>query len=313
VRTARSRRATAISSTRARESQKHQSLLALVQGRDDVGGVAQRSNEVDADIDRAAVRRRRRGDDDAGPVRPICQPVEQRGGIADSGGQTKALDRARGQPGQSRQHAEQVPATVPGGEGVHLVDHDGLQISEEPCVLDPGGDQHALQGLWRSQQEVGRLRRDPALLRLRNVAVRHRRSTAEPAGHSGQPRFQVVEQGLERTDVEDRESAPTPRLHPRQQRQDGGLGLAAGGRREQQRIRAVEHGLDGRFLQPAQTGPAEVVDAVEARVAHAEHPENEVPNGLPARAGGYPRCGPGCCRCRRPPAGRSAAGWRRRR
>src|SRR5450759_455074 len=27
-------------------------------------------------------------------------------------------------------------------------------------------------------------------------------------------------------------------------------------------------------------------DAVEARVAHAEHPENEVPNGLPARAGG---------------------------
>ena len=190
------------------------------------------------------------------------EPAEQLTGVADGGRQPDPLERASRHPGQALQHREQVPAPVVAGEGVHLVDHDRPQVRKYSPVLDPEADQHGFQRLRRGQQHVRRLAQDPLPRRCGDVTVPEGGSPSQPARVVLQPGQQVVQQRLQGADVDDRKPGPALLLHRRQQREDGRFGLAARGRREQQRVRAVQHRAGGLVLQRAQRLPAEAVDDV---------------------------------------------------
>ena len=66
------------------------------------------------------------------------QPVEERLGIPDGRGETEALDLTSRQTAHALQDREQVPAAIVAGEGVQLVDDDGLEIPEEHAGLGSG-------------------------------------------------------------------------------------------------------------------------------------------------------------------------------
>jgi hypothetical protein len=95
-----------------------------------------------------------------------------------------------------------VPPAVVTGEGVDLVDHDSAKVAEELPVLDLGADEHRLDRLGRGEQDVGTLAQD-ALTRGRDdVPVPHRDAPPEPRGIRREARGEVVQQRLQRADVE---------------------------------------------------------------------------------------------------------------
>ena len=153
------------------------------------------------------------------PAPEPCSQRQQRRRVADGGGQPDALQRAPGEAGEPFQHGQQVPAAVVAGEGVHLVDDDGLQAGEELGVVDVDADQHRLQRLGRGQQDVGPLAQDRASGTGADVAVPQRRLPADPAGVGLEPRQQVVQQRLQRAQVQHRGALPLARRHPGQQRE----------------------------------------------------------------------------------------------
>ena len=75
-------------------------------------------------------------------------------------------------------------------------------------------------------------------------------------------RLEVVEQGTEGAEIENREALPVLAQHPREQRQGCGLGLSGRGRRQQQGMSSIEQGSDGSVLQRPEIRPAEGVDDV---------------------------------------------------
>ena len=77
-----------------------------------------------------------------------------------------------------------------------------------------------------------------------------------------QPDIQIVEQGLDRAEVEDAESRPAFGQHPRDDRKERRLGLAARRRGEHDQVLAVENRWDDRFLERPQLAPAEAVHDV---------------------------------------------------
>ena len=165
-----------------------------------------------------------------------------------------------GQPADAFQDREQVPAPVVRAEGMDLVDDDGAHRGEDPGRIDLGADQHRFQRFRGGQQDVGRLAQDALPRRRRHVAVPESGSPAEPARVLLQPGQQVVQQCLERGEVEHRRGIPAAGFHRGEQGKDGRLGLAAGGRREQERVKTVEHRADRLLLERPQVLPAQGVD-----------------------------------------------------
>ena len=189
-----------------------------------------------------------------------------------------------------------MPAAVVAGERVHLVHHDRPQPGEQRPVLDLEADQHGFQRLRRGQQHVRRIAQQPLPRRRAHVAVPDRGPAAQPAGVGLQPGQQVVQQRLQRADVDDRQAGPAPRVHGGQQREHRGLGLAARRGREQQRVGAVQDRPGRLLLQRAQRRPAQRVDDV----MHHDRVQ-------PVQPGAHRRpltAGQGRCRRRGPPAAR---------
>ena len=186
-----------------------------------------------------------------------------------------------------------MPAPVVAGEGVQLVDHHRLQIPEQHARLRPARDEQHLDRLGRGQQQIGRLPHDPPPAGGADVAVPAVDPPPERIGAGAQPRLQVVQQRLDRADVEHAQPAPPAVEHPRQQREHRRLRLAAGGRRQQQDVVAVEHRADGLLLQRAERGPPERVDDVvpQGRVQAVErgrtaHGSSSTSSGVRAAARG---------------------------
>ena len=75
-----------------------------------------------------------------------------------------------------------------------------------------------------------------------------------------QPLLLVVEQRLDRADVKDRQPAPRPSQGLRDQREEGRLGLAPGGRGQDQQVGALQGRVDGQLLHRPQRAPAQGVD-----------------------------------------------------
>src|SRR3954469_23168299 len=88
-----------------------------------------------------------------------------------------------------------------------------------------------------------------------------RRATNE-ASQLREPRLQVVEQRAQRAKVEDRQAAPILIEHPRQHREESGLGLAARSRGEEKYVFAIKDRPDRLLLELPQRRPTQGIDDV---------------------------------------------------
>ena len=155
-----------------------------------------------------------------------------------------------------------MPAAVVAGEGVDLVDDDGLQAVEQHCGADALGYQHRLQGFGCGEQDVGAFTLDAAAGGRAHVPMPGGGLPAQPLRVAGDPWLQVVQEGLERADVEHGDPGPALRFHPAQQREHRCLGLAASRRGQQDRVRARGDRCHRLVLERSKTLPAERVDDV---------------------------------------------------
>ena len=155
-----------------------------------------------------------------------------------------------------------MPAPVPGTEGMRLVHDHGAHAGEQPAVVHVRADEHRLERFRRGEQHVGQIGERGLAAGRRGVAVPERDPPADPSAVGLQPGEQVVQQCLERAEVDDGQAFPVPLLHRGQHGEHGGFCLAAGGRGEQQRVAAVKDGGDGLVLERAERRPAEAVHQV---------------------------------------------------
>ncbi len=148
------------------------------------------------------------------------QPGEQLFGIADRRGQPDPL---HGRPIESVSRSSTASRCQPRSSPAKACTSStttARRPAKKAAMVDVGADQHRLERLRRGQQDVGPLAQDPpAVAAVRRRRARARRGPAEPGGVRLQPGREVVQQRLERADVEHRGPGPALRGHPGQQRE----------------------------------------------------------------------------------------------
>src|ERR1035438_4730273 len=155
-----------------------------------------------------------------------------------------------------------MPPAVIARKGVNLIDYDNPQIPEEGFLVGPSRHQHHFKILWRSQQTIGRLPQDRPLLGIPDVSVPNPGPTPDQVAVSAQPDIEVVQERLDRAEIEDAESGPVLRQHPGKDREECRLRFAPGGGRKQNSVPAPEDLADAFLLKGAQFTPTEGVDDV---------------------------------------------------
>ena len=155
-----------------------------------------------------------------------------------------------------------MPAAVVAGKGVDLVDDHGPQVAKELLFVDPARDEHHLERLGRRQKQIGGILNDALAGGLGSVAMPEGSTAADEIAVIGQTRFQIVEEGLDRADIDHRQPPPILREHPGENRKRGRLGLSAGGGSENDLVVAGEEAGNDRVLKRPQAPPAERVDDV---------------------------------------------------
>lgn len=155
-----------------------------------------------------------------------------------------------------------MPAAIIDRKGVELVHDHRPQAAEPGIALDPGGDQHALDRFGRGQDDVGRVLQRTLLARLRHIAMPELHPSANESCVVFETLGKVVEQRLDRADVQHAHAAPVLAKHARQHRDDRRLGLATCSRRQQQAMEPLLDRADGLDLRRSQRRPAQRIDDV---------------------------------------------------
>src|SRR5258708_1631045 len=126
---------------------------------------------------------------------------------------------------------------------MQLVNHHRSHAPEQSAVIDPDGDHDRLDRLRRDQKDLrGIAERTPAGS-VADVAVPETGPEADERGVALNPWLDVVEQGLERADVEHREAAPPLGRHTREQGKHRRLRLAPGSWGEEKHVLASHYRL----------------------------------------------------------------------
>ena len=209
------------------------------------------------------------------------------------GGATVAvLRRSSPQVLQAFQREREVRAALGAGDGVHLVDDHVLHTGQDLPGL---AGQQQVQALRRGDEDVGRVAREVAADVGGRVAgadadrdvgrglAQPLRREADARERGTQVALDVVGQGLERADVQDADAAAVLAAGLRsgmgdeaiERPEEGGEGLAAAGRRVDERVLARRDGrpaavlrLRGpleRALEPLADGRAEAVERIIGR------------------------------------------------
>jgi hypothetical protein len=176
------------------------------------------------------------------------QPVEQALGVSDRCGQAHALQFHPGQFTETFQDRKQMPAPVITSEGMNLVNDHDAQATEQHLIIRFGRDQHHLQGFWRRQQTIREIRQDLAPSRLAYVAVPEFASAAGPPAITVEARMQIVQQRLQRAQIEDAQAFPVLTEHAGQHRKKRGFRFAPRRRSQQQDVPLSEDGTEAFFL-----------------------------------------------------------------
>ena len=118
------------------------------------------------------------------------------------------------QPADAFQNREQVPSPIVSGKGVDLIDDDGPNAAQHLPAVRLRRNQHDLQRLRRGEQNVRRIRLDPVALRRADISVPQCAAPTHHLAVSIQPLVEIVQQRLERADIDDAQAAPILGAYP---------------------------------------------------------------------------------------------------
>jgi hypothetical protein len=155
-----------------------------------------------------------------------------------------------------------VPNPVVSGECVELVNDHGSEVGILAHLVCARSDEHAFQALGRRQQATRWIGSYLLLFRFGNVPMPACSLMADELEIAAQSSFLVVDKGLQRTQVDDRQRMPVFAQHPTHEREEGRLGLAAGRLCLDDDVLAPKNRLNARLLHLTQPRPADAVDDV---------------------------------------------------
>ncbi len=155
-----------------------------------------------------------------------------------------------------------MPTAVVASEGVDLVHDHHAQVREQAAGIDVRRHQHHLQRLRRGQQAVGRVAEHVPAGGGGHVAVPEGRTPAQERAVPLEPHVEVVQEGLDRADVEHAQPRPALRQHARGHGQEGRLRLAARRGRQHDHVLPGENAGDHLLLEGSQLPPTQAVDDV---------------------------------------------------
>ena len=155
-----------------------------------------------------------------------------------------------------------MPAAVVAGKSVDLVHNHRSQIAEQAAGIDVGRDQHHLQRLWCGEQAIGRIAQYMPPGGRGHVAMPERRPPAQERAVPLEANVEVVQQGLDRADVEQAQAGPVLRQHAGGQREEGRLGLAARRGRQHDHVLPGQDARDDLLLERSKLPPSHAVDDV---------------------------------------------------
>ena len=191
------------------------------------------------------------------PVRSR-EPGQHVGGVADRGREADPLHGPACRAVEPVEHGPHLDPSVRADERVDLVDHDVPQRPEPPrrCSVV----EQDLERLGGDEEDVGFVVGVPAALRGRDVAVE--RGGREPAREAEplDPVELVVDQGLERREVDTVDAGCALFQGSVHDRDQGGLGLAPRRRRDHEEVGAGRRRPAGLLLERAERGPAEPLE-----------------------------------------------------
>ena len=240
---------------------KHQPLLAAMKPGNDQGGVFQAADEIESDLRCLVGAERRRHNLPFASAMP-GGPSQQAVRIAHGCRQADSLKLPTCEVSDSFENGEQMPAAVAASEGMDLINDHGARRREHLPPERIDRDEHSLQRLRRGEENVGRCVTDVVFPTAGDVSVPHLATASQERCVMAEALLKVVQERLERADINDTERAPFLVDHPRENRKHGSLGLAAGGGREEQAMVTVEDRADALLLQRPQRPPPERIDDV---------------------------------------------------
>ena len=176
--------------------------------------------------------------------------------IPDGRGQAHSPGVAAGQPAHALDQAEGLHPAVPPQQRMDLIHHDETQVPEQGRNLHMLVDHERLQRFRRDLQDPGGLSQELSLLRLRHVPVPAPDRNPRLLAQIVQSPELVVDQGLERCDIEHPHALRRLLIEQGQNREKSRLRLARRGRRRQKDIVVrAENGFSRRVLHAAQRLP----------------------------------------------------------
>ena len=208
--------------------------------------------------------------DDRAPVAACCEEFSRQRGVADSRGQSDAARTAGGETAQPLDQTEGLAPSVGAQQRMDLIDHDEAQVAEQGGYLHVLVDHQRFQRLGRDLQDAPGLFQQAALLRLRDVAVPARHGNARLLAQLGEPAELVVDQRLERRDIQHADRPRRVLIQQAEDRKERRFGFAGGGgRRQQDVVFGVKDRVARRVLDRAHALPARAVDKIlnEGRVS----------------------------------------------
>ncbi len=155
-----------------------------------------------------------------------------------------------------------MPATIITSKGVNLIHYDGLEMAEKIGAIGSARDEEGFETLWGREQQIGWFIEDARFDCLSDITVPQSATAPNKAGVIREAIIQIIEQRTNRADVQNTETSPILLHHLGQHGKHGGLGLAAGGRSEQEAVQPVQNRCDRFVLQRAKLAPAERIDNV---------------------------------------------------
>ena len=227
-----------------------EALLAAGELPDARRGLADVGAEIQAKV--AVCLRTRRIDQPERSLARALEPLADDLRVADGGREADALNVAAAHRDQALEQAREVRSAIVGGERVHLVDDDGGEAFEDGARVGAGADHHDLERLGRGHQNVRRRLAEALLARVAHVAVPLEDLEPDHPRVRLKPLLLVVEERANRADVEHRDGLEVLRQDAREQREDRGFRLPAGGRRQHDGVAAVEDRVDCRAPERAE-------------------------------------------------------------
>ncbi len=197
------------------------------------------------------------------PTRPGGKEPAGELGVADGRRKPDAPGVDAGKPPQALDEAQRLPAAVAPQQRVHLVDDDEPKVAEEPADRGVLVEQQRLERLGRDLQDARRMLEQARLVRLRHIPVPVPHGDAGLGAQVVEARKLVVDERLERADVESAHRGGRVLGKQREYGEEHRLGLPRRrGGAQQHVFVGVEDGVARRHLRGAQRFPFVPVDEV---------------------------------------------------